>query len=327
MSRTPSRSNEIRVGLLLLVAVAVFGWLSVQIGALRSFGDTVTVTVRFADAAGLVADSAVKVAGVEVGGVKELEVDFDAAVATLVLRSSAGLRSDVRAEVRARSLLGEKYVALVPITETAPLLKDGDTITNTVAPVEIDQIIASIGPLLQDVDPAEISQLISSLATIAESLAANSDALAADSATLLKRLGELAEIAPILKEDIPALLAEARRLARHLDRTAGKADGLVDELSGTAKKANDSLDKVDAALDGVPALVADAQGVVDTLEPSADDLARALASSDEAVARLETILKNFENFDEEALRRLLRQEGVLVRLRPEVEKKGPKARK
>lgn len=325
MSRIPSRSNEIRVGLLLLVAVGVFGWLSIQIGALRSFGDSVTVTARFADAAGLVADSAVKVAGVEVGGVKTLDVDFDSAVATLVLQSDAGLRSDVRAEIRARSLLGEKYVALVPISETAPLLQDGGVITNTVAPVEIDHLIASLGPLLQDVEPEEISRLIRSLASIAESLARNSDALSDDAAGLLSRLGDLAELAPVLKEDIPPLLAEARKLARHLDRTAGKADGLVDELGGTVERANTSLGKVDAALDGVPALIADAQGVVDTLEPSADDLARALESSDEAVARLETILKNFENFDEEALRRLLRQEGVLVRLRPEVEKR-PRAR-
>ena len=68
MSRRTNRRNEFLVGGLVLVAGVVFTWMSVQVGALKALGDTVTVTATFTDAAGLVPDAAVKVAGVNLPG-------------------------------------------------------------------------------------------------------------------------------------------------------------------------------------------------------------------------------------------------------------------
>ena len=317
MSRQRTRTNEIRVGILLLVAAGVFGWLAIQIGGLRAFGDSLTVTVRLPDAAGLVTDSAVKVAGVEVGGVKGLEIDFDEAVVTLALRADSGLRTDVRAEVRARSLLGEKYVALVPQSETTPLLQDGGVITNVRAAMEIDQIIASFGPLLQEVDPKAIASLVDSLATIAASVSGSSDDLTADMSAFLAALREAAKLAPALTEDVPPLLKDARRAVQKLNGSLDKVDVAVEGFTPLADRAGQTLGRIDAAADAVPPALDEARAIMKTVEPGADDLARAMESSDEVVARLNAVLANFEDFDEEALRRLLRQEGVLVRLKPE----------
>lgn len=317
MSRQRTRTHEIRVGILLLVAAAVFGWLAIQIGAFRSLGETVTVTVELPDAAGLVKDSAVKVSGVEVGGVQDLRVDFDTAVATLVLRADAQIRQDVRAEVRARSLLGEKFVALVPQSPDAPLLADGGTITHVRPSVEIDQVIAAIGPLLQEVDAKDIASLVESLSSIAASLANSSDDLAGDVGELLDALKEAAKLAPALTEDVPPLLKDARRAVRRLDGTLVKVEGALDEVTPLADRAGTTLDHIDAAAKSVPPAADEARTLMKKVQPGVDDLTRALESSDEAVERLNTVLKNFEGFDEEALRRLLRQEGVLVRLKPE----------
>ena len=113
-----TRSNEMKVGGLLLLALVVFAWLSIQIGAFQGFGETIRVHVTFNNASGLVVDSAVKIAGVEVGRVSSLVVDFDVARAELELQAEAGIRNDVVAQVRSRSLLGEKYVALTPDQRT-----------------------------------------------------------------------------------------------------------------------------------------------------------------------------------------------------------------
>ena len=108
MSRRTNRRNELLVGGLVLLAGLLFTWMAIQVGALKALGNSITVTARFDDAAGLVPDAAVKVAGVKIGAVRSLAVDFDEAVVTLVLDADAGIRSDVKAQVRARSLLGEK---------------------------------------------------------------------------------------------------------------------------------------------------------------------------------------------------------------------------
>jgi len=316
MSRSRSRANELRVGALLLVAAAVFGWLSIQIGALRGLGGSTVVTATFDDAAGLVKDAAVKVAGVEVGSVQALDVDFDRAVITLRLRSDSGIRSDVRAQIRARSLLGEKYVALEPVSQDAPLLQDGGVIEATLPSVEIDDLVAALGPVLSRVDPDDVARIVHNAAELSDRLGEEGPVLLSDSKQLLDRLNEAASIAPTIQRDVPALLGDLRRTTGQLEQTLERADTLV-------VKAGEVLEHVDEAGQKVPGAVDDIQQLVSKVEPGMDDLARALEQSDEAVADLRKVLDNFEGFDEEAVRRLLREEGVLVRLRPSKSKARP----
>ena len=213
MSRTRSPSHEVRVGMLLLVALAVFTWLSIQVGALRSFGDTFRVVAEFDDAAGLVEDATVKIAGVPVGAVESLELDFDRARVVLLLNHDAGIRSDVRAEIRARSLLGEKYVALRPQSETAALLGDGDVISNTVSAMDVDKIITRFGPLLDKVNPDDVARIVENLGEVTEGLGRDAPKVFEGLNGLISRLNLAAEAAPELKEEVPLLVTDLRRLS------------------------------------------------------------------------------------------------------------------
>lgn len=307
-ARKRSRKHEVRVGLLLLVAMVVFGWMALQVGAMRGLGKTITVQVVFEDAAGLVKDSAVKVAGVEVGSVHRLDVDFDRAVATLVLEEDAGLRRDVRAQVRARSLLGEKYVALFPISRDAEPLADGDVIEDTAPAVEIDDLLAALGPVLSRVDPDDVARIVHNTAELSAQLGAEGPALLASAGSLLDRLNEAAEVAPAIKADVPALLTDLRRTTLDLESTIQHADALMGRV-------DEMVAQLETATAGMPGAVNDIRSILEQVEPGADDLARALEQSDDAIEDLRTVLQNLEGFDEEMLRRLLREEGVLVRLK------------
>ncbi len=308
MSRRSHR-NEVRVGILLVLALGVFTWLSLQVGALRSFGHTVEVTVAFEDAAGVVPDSAVKVSGVTVGGVKDLRVDFDHVIATLVLQKDAGLRNDVRAEIRARSLLGEKYVALVPKSKDAPLLVDGDQITDSLPALEINDLMARFGPLLEKVDPNDIATIARNLAKITDATEGEAKPLLNSAKDLLAKLNEAADIAPTVKEEVPSLIASLQRTVERAESTMNRLDRLMDEAS----KAVEAVEK--AANQGGSAAKT-AREKMAQLEPGLDDLTRALEDSDEVMAQLKKALKAVEGFDEEMIERLLREEGVLIRLKP-----------
>jgi phospholipid/cholesterol/gamma-HCH transport system substrate-binding protein len=294
--------------MLLIAALAVFAWMSVQIGALQGLGSTITVTVVLEDAAGLVQDAAVKVAGVEVGKVRGLRVEFDSAVVTLALRKGASLRADVRAQVRARSLLGEKYLSLTPRSEDAPLLVDGDTILDVRPTVEIDDLIAALGPALAAVNPDDVARLVSSAADVSVAVGTDADELVSKAVELLDKLNDMASIAPAVKEEVPALLSELRATNTELRRALARTDALLTSAERT-------MANVDQAAAEAPGLVADVRRILAELEPGVDDLRGAMEQSDETMAAMRTLLQNFEDFDTDALRRLLREEGVLVRLK------------
>lgn len=315
MARRRTPRHELRVGVLMIVALLVFAWMSMRIGSLSGLGSSVEVTVVFDDAAGLVPDAAVKVAGVQVGTVRRLDVDFDKAVATLALRRSAEIRQDVRAQVRARSLLGEKYVALTPRTEDAPLMEDGGRIEFVAPSIEIDDLVAALGPVLATVDPDDVAAIVHNAAELSAQAGADAPALVEKASELLDKLNEAASIAPTLKEEVPALMSDLRRTVRELESTVERADALLVRVDTV-------MDSVDEAAKQAPDAVADARRLMAEIEPGMDDLRGALEQSDEAVADLRKVLDNFSDFDEEAIRRLLREDGVLVRLKPEKKKGG-----
>ncbi|MCA9569775.1 MAG: aldehyde dehydrogenase family protein, partial [Myxococcales bacterium] len=75
----------------------------------------------------------------------------------------AQVRKDATVKVRARSVLGEKYLAVVPGSPTAPLLVDGDALSAGPPQVEIDQLVTALGPLVEAVDPEVIARVLHSV--------------------------------------------------------------------------------------------------------------------------------------------------------------------
>jgi len=306
VSRPRTPRAELRVGLLLLTALAIFTWLSIQVGGFSVLSNKLEVKAVFDDAGGLVEDSAVKVAGVKVGSVRSLSVEFDRAVAVLALDKGAELRQDVRAEIRARSLLGEKYVALMPRSADAPLLKSGDEITNTVSGIEINQLITQFGPLLKKIDPEDMARIVKNLGEVTAGVGEDAPAIMKSLKDLLDNLNDASEMLPEVKAELPQLLTDLRRVSWKIERSLQRTDRM--------------LASAHAAADAVPVTTGKMNAAIDKISPSLDDLNRTLSQSDEALVKLLKVLTKADKFSEEGLRRLLREEGVLVRLTPQRKK-------
>lgn len=300
MSR--NRWYEIGVGCLLVAALLVFGFMAVEIGAIRSFAPTVTVTARFGDAAGLDPGARVAVAGVEVGRVDHFDLDGDVAVATLEIREDARIPKDARVRVRQKSLLGEKYVELDPGTQGGPLLADGDVVPVDGTQVEIDELLSRLGPAIEAMDSERTR---AAFARLAERLEGDPELLP----RLIENLDKTLQNAADASEDVDDLVTEGRTTLAVARRSlAGVADR-ADEAEALLQRANGTLGKVDATLDRVPALA-------DKVELLLDDgrvvTGRLKSSADKA----DIVLDNLGGIDELALRRLMREEGILVRIVP-----------
>src|SRR5215213_11973392 len=109
------------------------------------------VKIDFPEATTLAQEADVRVAGVPVGKVRKVEVGdgTNRTVATVELESRyAPLRSDARAILRQKTLLGETYVELTPGSPKAkPVPENGTLRASQVSPtVELDEIYRSFDP-------------------------------------------------------------------------------------------------------------------------------------------------------------------------------------
>ena len=108
------------------------------------------VNVAFPEATTLATEADVRIAGVSVGKVRKLEVDGDRnrTLATLELdREFAPLRTDTRAQLRQKTLLGETYVELTPGRGRKELREGGRLAdARVIDSVQLDEIFDSLDP-------------------------------------------------------------------------------------------------------------------------------------------------------------------------------------
>ena len=77
--------------------------------------------------------------------------------------------TNVTGAIVPKTLFGEKYVSLVvPGDPASTPLKPGATITRTRVPVEVQQVLADLYPLLRTVQPADINLTLNAISTALE---------------------------------------------------------------------------------------------------------------------------------------------------------------
>jgi virulence factor Mce-like protein len=311
--------TDVALGAFILAALGVLAYMAIAVGGLK-VGRAIVVSAKFDNAAGLVKDSAVLIAGVNVGSVESLSVAHDKALVKLRLKTDAQIRQDVRAAIRMKSLLGEKYVELLPQSETASLLRDGDTIGQTTVPVEVDEVMKQIGPVLKDVDPRDVASVMHSLAltlrgredrfgttmdkaaetltTLDRMLTANEGKIdhlvssldrAADAVPGLA--GRLDHMTADLEPTSKAIAAHAPGLIARLDRSSEALDPAVRAL---AKNGPDLIAKTDRTLDGLQPSLERLPSTLDALTPSLARLPRLLDRLDKVTTKLDGTLASLE---------------------------------
>jgi len=134
---------EILTGAVVLAVAALFLVYAVN-GSGRSLagGPGITLTARFDRIDGLAAGADVRLAGVKIGQVVAQRIDPATFLAVLTLRVDAALNlpSDTSAEIQSESLLGGKYIALVP-GGADRFLRDGGEITITASAVSLESLL------------------------------------------------------------------------------------------------------------------------------------------------------------------------------------------
>lgn len=165
---------------------------------------------QFSEAAGLKPDDEVRVAGVKVGKVTDIALENDHVLVTFRVKDAwIGDRSE--AAIKIKTVLGQKYLAVVPDGEAE---LDPDTsipLSRTVAPFDVVEAFTGLSQTVGQIDTAQLAQSFEVLAqTFADTpanIAGSLDGLQRLSETIASRDEQLQELLAKTK-DVTAVLAD-----------------------------------------------------------------------------------------------------------------------
>jgi phospholipid/cholesterol/gamma-HCH transport system substrate-binding protein len=136
--------TEIIVGVFVLVGIACLGYLAIKLGKLEVLGNSgYRVYADFPSVAGLKIGDPVEIAGVKVGRVDAMGLADDRARLQLRMQDGIKLQEDVIASVRARGLIGDKFVLITP-GASDKIIPPGGKIRETESPPDIPDLIGKI---------------------------------------------------------------------------------------------------------------------------------------------------------------------------------------
>ncbi len=121
----------------------------------------------FSRAVSVFPSSQVRVLGLPAGSVDKVEPQGDRVKITMSIHSDIPIPANVHAQLVPQSLIGERYVQLMPAwTVGQPKAEPGHVIAlgDTIAPVEPDEALAAVKKFLDSLDPKGLGRLINNAA-------------------------------------------------------------------------------------------------------------------------------------------------------------------
>jgi phospholipid/cholesterol/gamma-HCH transport system substrate-binding protein len=228
--------RKLRVGTFILVALTAFLGMIYALGAKsRLFEAKYTIHAEFTEVGGLSEGATVRLAGVQIGRVSEVnlpgepggKVRVDLAIAE---RFADRVRKDSIARIETQGLLGDKIVEITVGSRAAPATQPGDTIASR--------------------DPADIGQVVSQGAQTVKDVAAV--------AATLRETAEGLQQSRLL-EDAGVTMANARKLTDQIAR-------IVDQVERGKGWANALIYQEPVALRRLDGLIATTQALLDRVE-------------------------------------------------------------
>jgi phospholipid/cholesterol/gamma-HCH transport system substrate-binding protein len=240
MSEASSVSKRrVRVGIFVVVGVVVLFGSILLVGKSRTlFLPKATLHTSFTNIAGLAVGAPVRLAGYDIGIVKQIAFDKDPGVkhvnVTLQVqkRYLVHVRRDSIAEMASKGLLGDSIINISLGSEDQPELKDGDGIESREAQglneaiAQVEAAIGGVNRLTSDVD--ERVRLL-----ITPQLAKDFGRMAHSAAGMMEGVEKGPGLAhaiiydPELTRDTRQLIAEARSTVGHVNGAVADVEGLL----------------------------------------------------------------------------------------------------
>lgn len=262
--------TETKVGIFVILAIGIFMFMTLGIGAFR-FGTYgyLPYKVSFTDVSGLSRKADVKIAGVKVGWVEEIELaDTGKALANIMVEQKFALYDNAYAVVRQEGLIGTKYLEVTPGDPMLPRLASGDKLARPGREaVSVDELLFKFKTIANHVEEVTESikeaftgsektdqikstvENISSASFKIEKLANSlSNIVSGNEDVLHNIINNVQDFTQTLKDDLPALKDNLSKFADSFDsnfsHVSTKLSETTDAISHAANDAKESFENI-----------------------------------------------------------------------------------
>ena len=211
--------NPAIIGAVSLTLIALLVFLAFNAQSLPLIGGGTSYKAQFTEAAGLKPDDPVRVAGVKVGKVESLSLEHGAVTVQFRVKD-AFVGDQSEAAIKIGTVLGAKYVALVPRGET-PL--NPDTMipkSRTASPYDVVQAFADLSTTVEQLDT---TQLASSFEVLSQTFKDTPESVR----TSLAGLSRLSDTISSRDAQLNTLLSATRKVTQVLADRNGEFTKLI----------------------------------------------------------------------------------------------------
>ena len=192
----------------MLVTTLATGVLVMTIGNV-SFGGSREYKAEFVDATGVVKGDDVRVAGVKVGVVKDVEIhERTRALVTFTVEDDAAVTGATNAAIRYRNLVGQRYITLTQEIGDSQRLEDGATIpvAQTSPALDLTVLFNGFKPLFQALSPADLNKLSYEIVQVFQGEGGTLEGLLGHTASVTQTLAERDEVISALIDNLNEVL-------------------------------------------------------------------------------------------------------------------------
>ncbi|MFK7845468.1 MAG: MlaD family protein [Rhodothermales bacterium] len=220
-------SNELKVGIAIVVSVLIFFLGTRFFEDIPLFKGTYVLNTQFSDARGMIPGNAVRISGVKIGSVLGVELDPETTLVKIQMRlnSSYIVPEGSTTEITGIDALGAVQLVITPGPIENPAIQEGGFVPG----VEDGDIFAS----LTEKAPALIDQVDSVLVGLDQTLSYTD--------VMLQPGGDLNLLLTSLKNSAVSVESLLKQERRRLSHVLANVDTLTGELSTLSGSAGDSL--------------------------------------------------------------------------------------
>ena len=142
-------STEAKVGAFTVLGIVLFAAVAVLLsGVSLGGGKDYMVYAGFKEVQGVVPQAAVRLSGVPVGRVTSIENDAGGVTVTLAIKNNVKIPRGSSVTIGSDGVMGDKYVNIMPATDTGTYLKDGDYLIGEEG-AGLDTLMANASAMLE----------------------------------------------------------------------------------------------------------------------------------------------------------------------------------